>query len=126
MNRILPFVFLLLPFVVFWGYVQFAAGYRERYGRGFYATHWYWVALAGFLAFIACFLVQWAWFDHITGGEYFHAGTAADLRKVYQSLNAKFAMERQETEVSALFSAAAVLFVIFAAVLSLLWFHRSA
>lgn len=63
---------------------------------------------------------------NITGAEYFHAGTGADLRKVYQSLNTKFAMERQETEVSALFSAAAVLFVIVAAVLSLLWFHRSA
>jgi Ca-activated chloride channel family protein len=63
---------------------------------------------------------------NITGGEYFHAGTAADLRKVYQSLNTKFAMELQETEVSALFSALAALFVIGAAVLSLLWFHRSA
>ncbi|OFZ90352.1 MAG: ABC transporter ATP-binding protein [Betaproteobacteria bacterium RBG_16_64_18] len=62
----------------------------------------------------------------ITAGEYFHAGTAADLRKIYQSLNTKFAMERQETEVSALFSALAALLVIGAAVLSLLWFHRSA
>ncbi len=63
---------------------------------------------------------------NITGAEYFHAGTAADLRKVYQSLNTKFAMERQETEVSALFSALAVLFIVGAALLSLLWFHRSA
>jgi Ca-activated chloride channel family protein len=63
---------------------------------------------------------------NITGAEYFHAGTAADLRKVYQSLNSKFAMERQETEVSALFSAVAALLVIGAAVLSLLWFHRRA
>ena len=63
---------------------------------------------------------------NITGGEYFHAGTAADLRKVYQSLNAKFAMERQETEISALFSAVAALLMIGAALLSMLWFHRSA
>ena len=63
---------------------------------------------------------------NITGAEYFHAGTAADLRKVYQSLKTKFAMEREETEVSALFSALAALFVIGAALLSLLWFHRSA
>ncbi len=62
---------------------------------------------------------------NITGAEYFHAGSAADLRKVYQSLSTKFTMERQETEVSALFSALAALFVIGAAVLSLLWFHRS-
>ena len=38
----------------------------------------------------------------VTGGEYFHAGTAADLRTVYQNLNAKLAMERQQTEVGAL------------------------
>jgi len=63
---------------------------------------------------------------NITGAEYFHAGSAADLRKVYQSLNTKFAMERQETEISALLSAAAALLVIGAAALSLLWFHRSA
>jgi Ca-activated chloride channel family protein len=63
---------------------------------------------------------------NITGAEYFHAGSAADLRKVYQSLNTKFAMERQETEISALLSAAAALLVIVAAALSLLWFHRSA
>ena len=61
---------------------------------------------------------------NITGAEYFHAGTAADLRKVYERLNTKFAMERQDTEVSALFSAAAALLVIVAAWLSLLWFHR--
>jgi Ca-activated chloride channel homolog len=63
---------------------------------------------------------------NITGAEYFHASSAADLSKVYQKLNAKFAMERQETEVSALLSAAAALLVIIAAALSLLWFHRSA
>jgi Ca-activated chloride channel homolog len=60
----------------------------------------------------------------ITGAEYFYAGTAADLRKVYQNLTLKFALERKETEISALFSAAAALLVVIAAVLSLLWFHR--
>jgi hypothetical protein len=70
MSRILPLLFLILPFVLFWAYVQFAAGYRERYGRGFYATHWYWVALAGVLGFIGCFIVQWAWFDHQITGRY--------------------------------------------------------
>jgi Ca-activated chloride channel family protein len=63
---------------------------------------------------------------NITGGEYFHAGTAADLRKVYQGLNSKFGMERQETEVSALFGFATALLVIAAALLSMLWFYRSA
>ena len=61
---------------------------------------------------------------HITGAEYFYAGTAADLRSVYQKLNTKFAMEKRETEVSAIFSAAAALLAFCAALLSLLWFHR--
>lgn len=60
----------------------------------------------------------------ITGGEYFHAGTAADLRKVYESLSTRFALERQETEISALFAAAAAALLLLAALLSMLWFHR--
>ena len=36
----------------------------------------------------------------------------------------KFALERRETEVSALFSAVAALFAVCAAALSLLWFRR--
>jgi Ca-activated chloride channel family protein len=61
---------------------------------------------------------------HLTGGEYFHAGTAADLRTVYQKLNSRFAMEKKETEVSALFSAAAALLAFCSLLLSLLWFYR--
>jgi len=62
----------------------------------------------------------------VTGGEYFHAGTAADLRTVYQNLNARLAMERQQTEVGALASGVAALFALLAALLSVLWFHRAA
>jgi len=60
----------------------------------------------------------------MTGGEYFHAGTADDLKKIYSALSTKFSLEARETEVSALFSGMAALFVIAAAGLSLLWFHR--
>ena len=63
---------------------------------------------------------------HITGGEYFYAGTAADLRKVYQGLNTKFALERKETEVSAILGGLAALLAFLAVLLSLLWFHRAA
>lgn len=63
---------------------------------------------------------------HITDAEYFYAGTAADLRAVYQKLSSKLAMERKDTEVSALFGVAAALFAFVAALLSLLWFHRPA
>jgi Ca-activated chloride channel family protein len=61
----------------------------------------------------------------ITEGEYSHAGSAADLHNVYKNLTAKLALERRETELSALFGAAAALFALVAAMLSLLWFHRT-
>jgi len=60
----------------------------------------------------------------VTEGEYSHAGSAADLQNVYKSLTAKIALERRETELSALFGAMAALFALAAAALSLLWFHR--
>ncbi len=61
----------------------------------------------------------------ITEGEYFHAGSADDLRKIYRNLTAKLALERRETELTAFFGAAAALFAVIAAMLSLLWFHRA-
>lgn len=61
----------------------------------------------------------------ITGGEYFHAGNSEDLKKVYEKLNAKFTLERRETEVGALLSALAVLLLIAAGALSMMWFHRT-
>jgi Ca-activated chloride channel homolog len=60
----------------------------------------------------------------VTGGEYFYAGTAADLKKVYQALNSKLVMEKQETEITALFAVAAALLALLSAALSLLWFNR--
>jgi Ca-activated chloride channel family protein len=59
-----------------------------------------------------------------THGEYYHAGTAADLMKVYQRLNARVVMERKDTEITALFSAAALVFAVASALLSVLWYHR--
>jgi Ca-activated chloride channel homolog len=60
----------------------------------------------------------------ITRGEYFYAGNALDLKKVYQSLNARLVMERKKTEVTALFSGLAALLAVVSAALSLAWFHR--
>jgi Ca-activated chloride channel family protein len=62
----------------------------------------------------------------ITRGEYFYAGTAADLTKVYRALSARTVFQTRETEVSALVSAAAALLVLIAASLSLVWFNRIA
>jgi Ca-activated chloride channel family protein len=60
----------------------------------------------------------------VTRGEYFYAGNAVDLKKVYQTLNAKLVMESKKTEITALFAAAAALVVLLSALLSLLWFNR--
>jgi Ca-activated chloride channel homolog len=60
----------------------------------------------------------------VTQGEYFHAGSAADLKKVYETLNSRLSMEKKETEVTALFSAVAGLLTLLAGLLSLLWFNR--
>jgi Ca-activated chloride channel family protein len=62
----------------------------------------------------------------LTHGEYFYAGSAEDLMKVYESLSAKLVVERKETEVSALFAAVGALLAVFGAGLSVLWFGRVA
>lgn len=62
----------------------------------------------------------------MTGGEYFHAGTATDLHKVYETLNTRIALETRETEISALFVAVAAGLLLLGALLSLLWFHHGA
>jgi Ca-activated chloride channel family protein len=61
---------------------------------------------------------------NITRGQYFYAGNAADLKKVYRGLNSRFVLEKKETEVTALFSAIAALLAVISAMLSLLWFDR--
>ncbi|MEO5766047.1 MAG: VWA domain-containing protein [Casimicrobiaceae bacterium] len=60
----------------------------------------------------------------ITHGEYFYAGTAAELKKVYETLNSRMVLERKETEVTALFAATAAVLALLSALLSLLWFNR--
>jgi len=61
---------------------------------------------------------------NMTHGEYFYAGTATDLRKIYEGLNARFVLEKKETEITALFVAAAAVLLVLSALLSLLWFNR--
>ena len=62
----------------------------------------------------------------LTRAEYFYAGTAADLKKVYQGLSTRLIVEKRETEVSGLFAAAGALLVMLAAGLSVWWFGRVA
>lgn len=60
----------------------------------------------------------------ITNAEYFYAGNAVDLNKVYKALNARLVLERKKTEITALFAALAALLAVVSAALSLAWFHR--
>ena len=60
----------------------------------------------------------------VTHGEYFYAGNAADLHRIYEKLNARFVLEKKASEVTALFAAAAAVAAMLSALLSLLWFHR--
>ena len=60
----------------------------------------------------------------VTRGEYFSASSAMELKKVYETLNAKFKLEKKETEITALVTAAAALLALIAGALSLLWFNR--
>jgi Ca-activated chloride channel homolog len=60
----------------------------------------------------------------VTRGEYFSASSALELKKVYEALNAKFTMEKKQTEITALVTAAAAILALAAAGLSLLWFNR--
>jgi Ca-activated chloride channel family protein len=59
-----------------------------------------------------------------TNAEYYYAGTAQDLKQVYETLSSRLTVEKKETEVSALFAMAAALLALLSAGLSVLWFNR--
>ena len=61
---------------------------------------------------------------NVTRAEYFYAGNAVDLQKIYKNLNTKLFFEQKETEITALFAAAAAALALLSAMLSLLWFNR--
>jgi Ca-activated chloride channel family protein len=61
-----------------------------------------------------------------TRAEYFYAGNALDLKKVYQSLGSRLSAQKKETEISALFAGLGALLTLVAAALSLWWFGRVA
>ncbi len=59
-----------------------------------------------------------------TQADYFYAGSAADLNKVYEKLGSRLIVEKKETEISALLAMLAAVFSVLAAGLSLWWFNR--
>lgn len=59
-----------------------------------------------------------------TRAEYFRAGSGAQLKAIYEALRTRILFERRDTEVSALFAAAAAVLLALGAGCSLSWFHR--
>ncbi|HPU20395.1 MAG TPA: VWA domain-containing protein [Alicycliphilus sp.] len=59
-----------------------------------------------------------------TNAEYFHAATAQDLRKVYETLSSRISVETKETEVTALMALAGAALMLLAGALSVWWFGR--
>ncbi|MGO9311050.1 MAG: vWA domain-containing protein, partial [Spirochaetia bacterium] len=60
----------------------------------------------------------------ITGGSYFKASSADELRGIYQSLGTRLELEKVNTEITALFVAAALALFLAMGALSLAWFNR--
>ena len=63
---------------------------------------------------------------NMTRADYFYAGTAQDLKKVYQGLSTRLIVEKKETEISGLLAALGAALVVLAAGLSVWWFGRVA
>jgi Ca-activated chloride channel family protein len=59
-----------------------------------------------------------------TDGSYFKADNETDLRTIYETLSTKFVSQREETEITAFFTAAAAAVLLIAVLLSMLWFRR--
>jgi len=59
-----------------------------------------------------------------TNAEYFHAATAQDLRKVYETLSSRISVETKETEATALLALAGAALMLLAGALSVWWFGR--
>lgn len=59
-----------------------------------------------------------------TQADYFYAGTAADLKKVYETLSSRLTVEKKETEISSLLALVAAALALLSAGLSVLWFNR--
>ena len=59
-----------------------------------------------------------------TDGTYYNASTEKDLEAIYENLSTHLVFRKQQTEVTAFFTGAAVALSLSAGILSLLWFNR--
>lgn len=62
----------------------------------------------------------------MTGGEYHHAGTAEQLRSIYEDLGSRVEVLTRETEVTALLALGSAFLMLCAGALSVAWFGRIA
>jgi Ca-activated chloride channel family protein len=62
----------------------------------------------------------------MTAGEYYHAGTAEDLRSVYQQLGSRLQIQTRDTELTSLLAMVAAILIVAGSSLSVLWFGRVA
>jgi Ca-activated chloride channel family protein len=60
----------------------------------------------------------------LTRGEYFYAGNAVELKRIYEQMRSRMVLETKKTEVTAFFAAVGAALVVLAAGLSLAWFNR--
>jgi Ca-activated chloride channel homolog len=60
----------------------------------------------------------------ITAAQYFKAENERDLVGIYRTLSSRLMVERDQTEITALVAAAAMVVLLMAGMLSLLWFNR--
>jgi Ca-activated chloride channel family protein len=60
----------------------------------------------------------------VTGGRFFTAPTAADLRAVYEGLAARVDVVQEEREVTAAFAGTGVVLLTAGCLLALVWFNR--
>ena len=60
----------------------------------------------------------------ITNGLYYNAETEDDLRKVYESIEPRLQIERQETEITAVLAGLSILILLIGGMFSLLWFSH--
>ena len=60
----------------------------------------------------------------ITDGFYFNAETEEDLRTIYESIEPGFRINKEETEVTAVFAGLSILILLIGGMLSLLWFSH--
>jgi Ca-activated chloride channel family protein len=62
--------------------------------------------------------------SQITGGTYFNAENADDLRTIYDNLDPQLVIKPEKIEVTSIFAGASILVLLIGGVFSLLWFSR--